>query len=458
MSDILNPDTPEEFHDCYSQSPEKRADAAAVAAAALSTKSTKSTKSPKKSKNLTLSPSKRKRLEYHDTHLLKNLIVTSLRKKLNTDKRRKIDLTNVENIGQGSFSQVYKATVVQIDSDKPMFIIAIKVITTQSSAPRMLREAEILQEAHDLKETTCIMPILSLFSGQKAGYIGIVQPYIPHSPFEAYYSSLTNDQVTAYMKNLLTALKTVHKLGYVHRDIKPANFIFIPKYKSGYLIDFGLAETKPENNKNSKITRKSSSTSTNLLERQNSSLCDCDRFHDKLCVQCWSRSRNKQERSGTPGYRSPEILQKSETQGPPIDLWATGCILIQILSKRAPFFPPNKEEMFGDDEPSHHDNLDNDSICFSDQLSFVGIPAMESAMKELKLNLKFSKEDKNDERLNFDYDRNHVKRECKKLSLTSESNLDNYDFSENLYDLLFKLLQPSYCNRITAEKALLLLD
>ena len=42
--------------------------------------------------------------------------------------------------------------------------------------------------------------------------------------------------------------------------------------------------------------------------------------------------------------------------------------------------------------------------------------------------------------------------------MTSESNLENYDFSENLYDLLFKLLQPSYCNRISAEKALLLLD
>lgn len=346
-------------------------------------------------------------------------------------------------------------------------MIAIKVITTQSSAPRMLREADILKQASHLKENTCIMPIISLFSGEKAGYVGIVQPYVPHLPFESYYSDLDNSEVTAYMVNLLTALKTVHSLGFVHRDIKPANFIFIPKYKSGYLIDFGLAEHKPI--EKPKLTRQKSST---MLQRTESAMCDCDRFHDKLCVHCWSRLKNKVERSGTPGYRSPEILQKAETQGPPIDLWAAGCILIQILSKKAPFFPPSKDDIQGTSQPSHHDNLDNDAICFSDQLRFIGIQAMENAMKEMKLSLKFNDFDRADQRLNFKYTPDYIKNECEKLSraISSENDSENElmteesqkstiaPYSDDLYTLLHSLLQPSYSSRISAEKALLLLN
>lgn len=29
-----------------------------------------------------------------------------------------------------------------------------------------------------------------------------------------------------YMKNLLTALKRVHKFNIIHRDIKPSNFLY----------------------------------------------------------------------------------------------------------------------------------------------------------------------------------------------------------------------------------------
>jgi len=72
--------------------------------------------------------------------------------------------------------------------------------------------------------------------------MGIIQPYIPHLPFELYYRNLNNIEILAYMKCLLNAIKTVHKIGFVHRDIKPANFIFLKEARTGYLIDFGLSE------------------------------------------------------------------------------------------------------------------------------------------------------------------------------------------------------------------------
>lgn len=34
------------------------------------------------------------------------------------------------------------------------------------------------------------------------------------------------DETREYMKNLLTALRRVHKFRVIHRDIKPSNFLY----------------------------------------------------------------------------------------------------------------------------------------------------------------------------------------------------------------------------------------
>ena len=37
-------------------------------------------------------------------------------------------------------------------------------------------------------------------------------------------------------------------------------------------------------------------------------------------------------------YRPPEILLGSQTYAPPVDVWAVGCILVEMVTKR-PMFP-----------------------------------------------------------------------------------------------------------------------
>jgi len=457
-------------------------------------RSTPETETPGTEKDSpSLSPTKRQKSDYYDAMLLKSLILNSLQSSCPkpADNKKDVELSNLINIGSGSFSQVYRADIMRKsghDAHERLFKIAIKVITTQSSASRMLREADILEKAAEMgkRQRTCIMPIISMFLGERAGFIGIVQPYIAHLPFECYYTQLDDNQVHGYMRSLLTAIQTVHTLGYVHRDIKPANFIYIPNYNSGYLIDFGLTEpipTKSQNSSHASKVLRSGTSKLNVqrpaLARQSSSgqlkkrsspkrtipNCKCHEHHDKLCIFCWSKPRERQERSGTPGYRSPEILQKSEEQGPPIDMWAAGCILIQILSGRAPFFPPKEEPQANESAPQptpdeHHKNLDSDAVCFSDQLAFCGMPAMTEAMKELKHELQISKTAAESSDLNHQYTADYVTTVCKKLRSTCdpEHGDPNPDFSDVQYELLWRLLCPSYSKRIAATDAIELLQ
>jgi hypothetical protein len=106
-------------------------------------------------------------------------------------------------------------------------------------------------------------------------------------------------------------------------------------------------------------------------------------------------------------------------------------------------------------------------------------------MKEMKLSLKFNERERADKRLNFKYTPDYIKNECEKLScaiasleIDSENDLMTEDsqkrpnspnrtdsqkstkepYSDDLYTLLHSLLQPSYSSRISAKKALLLLN
>lgn len=52
------------------------------------------------------------------------------------------------------------------------------------------------------------------------------------------------------------------------------------------------------------------------------------RFRHKKVVTLW--------------YRAPEILLGTQTYAPPVDLWAVGTILVEMVTKR-PLFPGDSE-------------------------------------------------------------------------------------------------------------------
>ena len=44
------------------------------------------------------------------------------------------------------------------------------------------------------------------------------------------------------------------------------------------------------------------------------------------------------KREGTRGFRAPEVLMQCAEQGPPLDVWSAGVILLCLLSRRYPAF------------------------------------------------------------------------------------------------------------------------
>ncbi|KAM4557747.1 cell division cycle 7-related protein kinase [Fundulus diaphanus] len=65
--------------------------------------------------------------------------------------------------------------------------------------------------------------------------------------------------------------------------------------------------------------------------------CSCY-LTDRVCNVCLARKPQVAPRAGTPGFRAPEVLTKCPNQGPAIDVWSAGVILLSLLSGRYPFF------------------------------------------------------------------------------------------------------------------------
>eukprot|EP01126_Amoeba_proteus_P057518 TRINITY_DN7323_c0_g1_i2.p1 TRINITY_DN7323_c0_g1~~TRINITY_DN7323_c0_g1_i2.p1 ORF type:complete len:167 (-),score=40.84 TRINITY_DN7323_c0_g1_i2:214-714(-) len=106
---------------------------------------------------------------------------------------------------------------------------------------------------------------------------------------------LRQDQAKCYMKQLLEGLHYMHKNNILHRDIKAANLL-VNNQGILKLADFGLA-------------RPMTSTANH-------------KYTNKV-ITLW--------------YRPPELLLGTQQYGPSVDMWSTGCILAELLEKRALF-------------------------------------------------------------------------------------------------------------------------
>ena len=92
------------------------------------------------------------------------------------------------------------------------------------------------------------------------------------------------------------ALAHMHGLGVTHRDVKPANLIFVDRSRAAVrLVDFGFAacsETKSS----------------------------------RLRTQC-----------GSPAYMAPELIANKPYLGPPVDCWALGTLMYELIHNKIAF-------------------------------------------------------------------------------------------------------------------------
>jgi serine/threonine protein kinase len=143
----------------------------------------------------------------------------------------------IEEIGRGSFSNIYKAKDIYTNK-----YCAIK-IEPKNEDPFQL----IVREAHihnRLRDLTVIPKLLWFGVDPQQNLYCMILPLLSGTFRSIQYRINTSLDRELWLRSgmdMLQAVKSLHQNGYIHRDIKPDNFMFDERGKV-YLIDLGLCK------------------------------------------------------------------------------------------------------------------------------------------------------------------------------------------------------------------------
>ncbi|MCJ1455597.1 hypothetical protein MMC28_005952 [Mycoblastus sanguinarius] len=185
----------------------------------------------------------------------------------------------------GSFSTVYRHEGLD-----PPRVLAIKVASdfkTQHHSAK--REARILSKASHEN----IIPLLETY--QLASSFILVFPFQPLDLARLLAAGpIQILQARSVLRNVFSALAHVHGLNIIHRDIKPSNILLTTANGPAYLADFGIAWMAGEK----------------TSEAEDCKITDV----------------------GTTSYRPPELLFGHKAYDCTLDLWATGCVVAEVIN------------------------------------------------------------------------------------------------------------------------------
>ncbi|CAK6974110.1 cyclin-dependent kinase-like 1 [Scomber scombrus] len=235
----------------------------------------------------------------------------------------------IAKIGEGSYGVVFKCR----NKDTGQ-IVAIKKFVESEDDPIIrkiaLREIRMLKQ---LKHAN-LVNLIEVFRRKRK--LHLVFEYCDHTvlnELDRHPRGVPEQLVKSITWQTLQAVNFCHKQNCIHRDVKPEN-ILITKHQVIKLCDFGFARilTGP-----------------------------CDYYTDYVATR-W--------------YRAPELLVGDTQYGPPVDVWAIGCVFAELLSG-IPLWPGKSDmdqlylirKTLGDLIPRHQQVFSNNQF-----FSGVSIP------------------------------------------------------------------------------------
>ncbi|XP_042307023.1 cyclin-dependent kinase-like 3 isoform X2 [Sceloporus undulatus] len=197
-------------------------------------------------------------------------------------------------VGEGSYG-----TVMKCKHKETGHIVAIKIFyeKPEKSVNKIaMREIKFLKQFRHEN----LVNLIEVFRQKKK--IHLVFEFIDHTildELQHYTHGLDNRRLKRYLYQILRAIDYLHSNNVIHRDIKPEN-ILVSQTGITKLCDFGFARTLA---------------------------APGDVYTDYVATR-W--------------YRAPELVLKDTTYGKPVDIWALGCMIIEMATGN-PYLPSSSD-------------------------------------------------------------------------------------------------------------------
>lgn len=201
-------------------------------------------------------------------------------------------------LGEGSYSQVFKAVEVQSRKVYAIKVLSKKHIVKEKKIKYVNIEKSTLNR---LGKHAGIVTLYYTFQDENSLYFVIdIAEHGELLTLIRKYGSLSESCSKYYMAQLIDAVAFMHSKGVIHRDLKPENILVNGDMRL-MITDFGAAK-----------------------------IIDADEEQND------SNEEKKSSFVGTAEYVSPELLKNNKC-GIESDVWAIGCILYQFIVGLPPF-------------------------------------------------------------------------------------------------------------------------